>query len=370
MTFKYDISPRAIGRLLIGLMCVSLCQCQYSFAGAVGVHARRASKFEPPVGKTILFIGQAKGEIDDYSVREGGPPGYMVYTSLRSLEGLSEPFTGSGCQEAGAQDLNGLAEEFPGSAAQIGLNIVGQLRSVNSGQMDDQIRKLATRLREVHRPVFLRIGYEFDGPWNAYEPADYLRAFQRIVSIFRGRRIEGKRIEPVQNVAFVWHSAAWKTYRNHPLSAWYPGDHYVDWIGVSWFGDGTDDAKKISERARAAVLAFARLHGKPLMIAESTPRKYYPPTRTESWTRWYAPIFRWIADNDIKGFSYINQNWEAQQMWGNPDCKSEMDWGDSRVQMQGSAVLTQWRNEIANPRFLKPGGQLFKSIGFEPSISK
>jgi hypothetical protein len=371
MTFEGDLRARVVARLLIGILSVSLCQCQYSLAGTGDVHGRRASTFEPPVGKTILFIGQTKGEIEDYAhAGVGDPPGYMLYTNLERLEGLSEPFLGSGCMDAGVQDLSGLAQEFPGSAAQIGLNIESQVPSINSGQMDDQIRKLATRLRDVRRPVFLRIGYEFDGPWNGYEPEGYRLAFRRIVSIFRGRRIGRQRIHQIQNVAFVWHSAAWKTYGNHPLSAWYPGDRYVDWIGVSWFGLGGDEANTISENARAAVLFFARRHGKPLMIAESTPRKYFPPEQAESWVRWYSPIFRWIVENDIKGFSYINQNWEVQQMWGNPDCKSEMDWGESRVQVQGSAVLTPWRKEITSPRFLKPGEQLFRSIGFQPFIAK
>jgi hypothetical protein len=370
MTVQGNIARITVADLLIAVLCLLLSQDTLAAQG--DAHAHRSSKFEPPIGKTILFIGQTKGEIEDYSVHAGAgsPPGYMVYTSLDSLHGLSEPFLGSGCQEAGVQDLNGLAQEFPGSAAQVGLYVVGQVPSINSGQMDDQIRKLATRLREVRRPVFLRIGYEFDGPWNAYEPEGYRRAFRRVVSIFRGKTIGGQRIDPVHNVAFVWHSAAWQTYGNHSLGAWYPGDGYVDWIGVSWFGEGTDEANKISEDARANVLSFAHRHAKPLMIAESTPRKYFPPEKVESWARWYAPIFRWIVENDIKGLSYINQNWEVQQMWGNPDCKSEMNWGESRVQVQGSAVLIPWQKEITNARFLKPGEQLFTSIGFKPSISK
>jgi hypothetical protein len=370
MTIQHRIVRIIVAKFLIALFGLSF--CHRALAAEDAARAHHSSKFEPPSGTTILFIGQTKGEIEDYSVRAGvgNPAGYMVYTSLDSLQGLSEPFVGSGCQEAGVQDLNGLAREFPGSAAQIGLNIVGQLPSINNGQMDDQIRKLAMRLREIRQPVFLRIGYEFDGPWNRYEPEGYRRAFRRIVSIFRGRSIEGQRIDPIHNVAFVWHSGAWKTYGDHPLIAWYPGDRYVDWIGVSWFGLATEDANKISDGARAVALSFARQHRKPMMIAESTPRKYSPPTQPESWARWYAPIFRWIAENDIKGFSYINQNWEAQQMWGNPDCKSEMDWGESRVQVQESAVLMPWQKEIAKPRFLKPGKQLFTSIGFEPSILK
>lgn len=370
LIFQDNIRAKLVSKLLIGALGILI--AQHVIAATKESVPQHRSKFEPPAGKTILFIGQTKGEIEDYSVHAGAgdPPGYMFYTSLDSLQGVSEPFLGSGCQEAGVQDLAGLAREYPGSAAQIGLYIVGQLVAINSGQMDEQIRKLANSLRELNRPVFLRIGYEFDGPWNAYEPGAYRRAFQRIVSIFRGNEISGERIESVDDVAFVWHSAAWKTYGDHPIGAWYPGDRYVDWIGVSWFGLRTDDANKISTDARAAVLRFAHEHRKPVMIAESAPKKYFPPREADSWNRWYAQVFRWIVQNDIQGFSYINQNWDAQHMWGNPTCKSDMDWGDSRVQVEGSKVLSQWQREVTAPRFLKAGEQLFRAIGFEPPLPK
>src|ERR1700693_6422639 len=37
-------------------------------------------------------------------------------------------------------------------------------------------------------PSFMRIGYEFDGEWNAYEPEAYVAAWRRIVEIFRGKK--------------------------------------------------------------------------------------------------------------------------------------------------------------------------------------
>jgi hypothetical protein len=369
MIRKYEAKTIAT-LLVITISGCSLCYEAYSEPHASS--RRDRSKFEPAKGKTILFIGQTKGEIEDYAIHAGlgAPPGYMVYTGLEKLEGLSEPYVGKGCAEAGVQDLTGLSQEFPGSAAQIGLYVVGELPAIDRGELDGQIRKLAGRLRELRRPVFLRVGYEFDGPWNAYHPEEYRHAFRRIVSIFRGEKIGGERVQQVDNVAFVWHSGAWKTYGNFPFSAWYPGDRYVDWVGISWFGLKSEDANKTAEDARAGVLSFARKHHKPLMIAESTPRRYFSPDHPDSWDRWYAPIFHWIEQNRIEGFSYINQDWTAQQMWGNPDCKSEMDWGESRIQVERSTVLPLWRQQIATSRFLKPGEELFRSIKFVSSDVK
>jgi hypothetical protein len=59
---------------------------------------------------------------------------------------------------------------------------------VNAGAFDENIRKQDEIIRQTNKPAFLRIDYEFDGPWNSYQPAAYVSAFQRIVSILRGER--------------------------------------------------------------------------------------------------------------------------------------------------------------------------------------
>ena len=53
--------------------------------------------------------------------------------------------------------------------------------------------------------VFLRIGYEFDGPHNHYDPQDYKKAY-----IYLADKINE---EGVTNAVFVWHSYASATER-------------------------------------------------------------------------------------------------------------------------------------------------------------
>ena len=210
----------------------------------------------------------------------------------------------------------------------------------------------------------MRIGYEFDGEWNAYEPEAYVVAWRRIVDIFRGKRVGEESVVPVTNVAFVWHSAAWKTFHSEPISAWYPGDNYVDWAAISWFAWSDKESNDVAETARSNVAAFAKDHNKPLMIAESAPKSYYAPARSDSWGSWFEPVFAWIRLNNVKAFSYINQNWEAQPMWHEPSCKNGTDWGDSRVQAPGSTVLKAWQETVRGRHFLHAGPQLYKAIGF------
>jgi hypothetical protein len=355
---------------LIGCLIVSLCLLFDPLAGTRQgqSHRSRMAKFEPPEGKTILVIGQATPEIYDYS-REAGtgdPGGYMTYTSIDDLNGLTRPYEGTQCDDAGKVDFSGLVKQYPRSVGQIGLGMRGELDWVNRGAFDENIRELGEIIRRANKPVFLRIGYEFDGPWNSYQPAAYVSAFQRVVSILRGETINHRAINPVNNVAFVWHSAGWYTFESRPIAAWYPGDNYVDWIGVSWFAWSASHENKAAEVSRSRVLDFARRHEKPVMIAESAPKKYFSPANPQSWDGWYSKVFKWISDNDIKAFSYINQDWNAQPMWVNPACNLGMDWGDSRVQNGSAFVLHRWQAAVNDPRFLKSSDDLFEIIGFKP----
>ena len=86
----------------------------------------RPAKFEPPDHKTILIIGQTKEEFADYvdTVRAGRPGGYMFYTSLNRLEGLTSPWKGAGCNDAGVEDLQDWVDNYPKSVGQVGLYIV------------------------------------------------------------------------------------------------------------------------------------------------------------------------------------------------------------------------------------------------------
>jgi beta-mannanase len=290
----------------------------------------------------------------------------MTYTAMEDLRGLTGPYEGVGCVDAGAVDLPGLMSRFPRSVAQIGISMNGDLDLIKAGKDDDLIRNLGEVLRQTNKPIFLRIGYEFDGPWNHYDPELYVNAFRRIVSILRGETVNHRTIKPVNNVSFVWHSAAWLNSDNIAFEDWYPGDKYVDWVAVSWFGFSNAEETHTAELARARVLKFAQHHRKPVMIAESTPKEYFAPAKAKSWDGWYAKIFDWVAANNIKAFSYVNQDWNAQNMWRDPACKNGGDWGDSRIQKGDPSVLHHWQAAVEDPRFLKAGDQLFQAIGFIP----
>jgi len=78
------------------------------------------------------------------------------------------------------------------------------------------------------------------------------------------------------------------------------------------------------------------------MISESTPLGLgvNPAVTAENvWDLWFAPVLDFITVHDVRLWSYINADWDAQPMWAGEG------WGDSRIQ-QANALEERWRSEV------------------------
>jgi len=303
-------------------------------------------KFEPADGKTLVIVGQDRNEMNAYVNISGlNTAGFMFYTNTQQADGVTSSYDAGG----GIQDFQHWDNYYSNSVMQIGLYMVGDLDNVTNGSRNANLDKLANAIAASNKPVFLRIGYEFDGPWNSYDPTKYKNAYKYIVDRFNSKGLT--------NVAYVWHSAAWpSTYNNYAYADWYPGDSYVDWVAVSWFSD------EGSATARNALASFATSHSKPLMIAEAAPKEKYEPSKGQTaWDNWFDPVFDWIEANNVKAYSYINQDWDAQSMWVG------QGWGDTRIQTN-STVESNWKSRTGGSRYLHSSTDLFDAIGFTQSL--
>ncbi|NDJ75939.1 MAG: endo-1,3-beta-xylanase, partial [Chloroflexi bacterium] len=158
----------------------------------------------------------------------------------------------------------------------------------------------------------------------------------------------------VTNYATVWQSATYgSTYGGDDWAAWYPGDEYVDWFGMSYFGTGVP--------AYDEWLALARAHGKPVMLAEATPRGFdlMDDNPDTVWNSWFAPFIEFVHTNDdvVKAVAYINVNWDEQAMW------QGQGWGDTRVQANDT-LLARWLAEIQTDTWLQAAPDLFATLGY------
>lgn len=348
--------------------------------------------------KVKLFIGQDLKSIRDY-VRSGrypAPAGVTSYLSFYNVLSASFPaYGGLGLDSRGyptntsvdwgAGPLNALAlaKEYPKAVLNIGLNIAegnqstvwvsGGLKAISEGKFNQEIYRLATFFKSVNNPILLRIGYEFDGVWNkGYENTqEYINAYRHIVDTLRAKQ--------VSNVAFVWQASASPIddiieSKHEDIRAWYPGDSYVDWMGLSWFLPPNKVVKSAAtqEQLSDEVIQFARIKRKPVIIAEASPQGYDIDALTQAnlsplwdgksgtnskqinenqvWNEWFVPFFTFIRDNAdvVKAVSYINADWDSQALWSMPYPNGY--WGDTRVQ-GNSEISKQWLLEISDKSF-------------------
>lgn len=110
-----------------------------------------------------------------------------------------------------------------------------------AGRCDTFIRNLATAMAQRPAARFLiRFAHEMnisDSPyWPGHSgktPADYIQMYRRVYQVFTAAQDAAG----VRNAEFVWSP----NYFSQPAEAWnyyyqyYPGDNYVDWIGVSGY---------------------------------------------------------------------------------------------------------------------------------------
>ena len=276
---------------------------------------------------------------------------YMVYTDIQHLRGLSEPADyGSGVEYADGLLLL-LKNATPDVALQIGLWLNGTAGCADllSGVVDDQVQTLYRYLIEDCRAakVFLRVGYEFDNPDFGYgnDPRTFRQAFRFLIDSCD--RLYS-RLQCQRKVAFVWHSWGAGTPGSTKLADFYPGNDYVDWIGVSLFSQLYIDpalAGLGNRETVQAVLDFAGAHKKPLMIAESTPFGGVDRL-SDPWNDWFVPVLTLIENYDIAMWSYINSDWDAQPMWHN------VGFGDTRLSTNAT-VMHLWKQQVLrNPRFV------------------
>ena len=159
------------------------------------------------------------------------------------------------------------------------------LQRIVDGVFDLQLRAWADGARDLGVPVLLSFGAEVNdewGPWDArWNGADqtdgygdpsypdgaerYRDAYRHLVSLFRA--------EGATNVSFVFHVDTYPPYHGwNTVDLYYPGDRYVDWLGISGYGT-LDPRVPISPFARKIDVSgvygtLTRLSRRPMAVVE------------------------------------------------------------------------------------------------------
>ncbi len=191
------------------------------------------------------------------------------------------------------------------------------LENINDGLFDDSIRSWVRDAATFGSPIIIEFGSEVDGPWfpwNGYwygslpSPELFKEVYKRIIDIADE--------EGSDNIIWVYHINAVSI----PDESWdqfvsyYPGDEYIDWIGVSVYGAKTPMDDEVFSFSDTMDNAYQKLisisPNKPIIIAE------FGTTNTNlinDQALWAEDAFVNLTEHrwpKVIGFSWWNEQWK------------------------------------------------------------
>ncbi len=142
-----------------------------------------------------------------------------------------------------------------------------------AGQHDNYIRQWARAVKDFGQPVLFRFANEMNGDWDGwsvyffgFDHSLYIKAWRHAWQIFQN--------EGATNAMWVWNPHD----RSYPDFAWndphlyYPGDQYVDWVGLTGYNTGPragDRWQSFNQIYRGVYDEYRLLYpGKPMLITE------------------------------------------------------------------------------------------------------
>ncbi|MBZ0162891.1 MAG: glycosyl hydrolase family 5 [Notoacmeibacter sp.] len=194
-------------------------------------------------------------------------------------------------------------------------------QAILSGKHDVNMRAICEALAGFKSPVTIRWAQEMENPsgrftWSLWRPADYIEAYKRMYAIAR---------EILPNTPMMWSPKGLETAKDY-----YPGDEFVDLVGLSVFG--YDEFEKIEygkprDFAEDLKLGYDTTvgFGKPIWIAELGYEG-----NLEYLTRWVQDVTRNFAEYpELKEVVYFND----KEVWPWPHGLGLPDWRVVRQQI-------------------------------------
>lgn len=141
------------------------------------------------------------------------------------------------------------------------------------GKYDSYFKEYANNLKDFNHPVLFRLNNEMNGDWCEYSAYHYSKDTDIFNEVWRYiHNIFEK--EGVENVLWVWnpHDISFPKFNwNHYLN-YYPGDEYVDIVGLTGYNNGTyyegEVWRDFEEIYDPVYEEYSEIFEQPLMITE------------------------------------------------------------------------------------------------------
>ena len=192
-------------------------------------------------------------------------------------------------------------------------------REIAAGEYDSFLEEWATQLSKwattsdgsSKRRLYLRPAHEMNGnwyPWSAADSSstadDYIEMWRRMHDVFSGTDLDETTVQ------WIWSPNA-DEIGDVRAEAYYPGDEYVDWVGLDGFNFGDSQSYsswRTPEEVFLDMLGRMRdLTDKPVALTEfassSSRDGAYRPTAKAVWIK---RLFRFVADQNIRMTCWFN----------------------------------------------------------------
>ena len=205
------------------------------------------------------------------------------------------------------------------------------LAKIAGGAHDAYIKRFATGVKAYKWPIVLRFAHEMNGAWfpwsernSGNRPGEYVRAWQHVYKVFQQ--------VGATNVIWVWSPNIIRPAPSVSLKGLYPGDAYVDWVGMVGYAVREKTAGAVFDPTLTKLRAFTK---RPVLITETGAQ---PGPNQVMWT---TDLFRWLKTQpDVLGFIWFEYNKAGQTQ----------DWRFSRSPKTKAA----FRDGVATSDFVAP----------------
>jgi hypothetical protein len=232
------------------------------------------------------------------------------------------------------------------------------LQRIIDGDFDDNLKRWAQEAKGSGIPLMLEFGTEVNGDWFPWSgkyngagkiggygdpdlpdgPERFRDAYRHIIDIFRK--------EGVKNVTWVYHvnsfSKPAEPWNN--ISSYYPGDDYIDWIGVSIYGP-TEPGEKWQTFTEVLNSSYREISAigpkKPIAVLEFGVVDDPEIGNKSLWIQTALQSIKSGKYPHIHAISYWHENWKND------------DGSISNLRLDSSSkALEAYRKEIASSFFV------------------
>lgn len=150
---------------------------------------------------------------------------------------------------------------------------------VLNGKFDDYLEFYATQLKKFDKPILFRLNNEMNGDWcwysafyTARDSEIYKQLWIYLHTFFAERG--------VQNLIWIWnpHDKAFPEFAWNHAFAYYPGDEYVDVVGMTGYNTGNyfngEQWREFNEIYTPLYAEYSQAFDKPFIIGEFASASY------------------------------------------------------------------------------------------------